>query len=1116
MHCTVLAVGLVAALVLLLPIGSQCSAQAASQGSAPQLPVETRSAMVLDGDWDCATDPQELGEKEKWFEPDLALPVKTYPGYAPKVNGKIIVPGVWDNQGYGSETPKARHNFLGKAWYKRQVTIPREWGGSRLFLKIGGVHRYAKAWVNGRYLGEHIGYLAPFEYDLTDCAMPGQIAVIAIQVDSRQRWDVDGMFGAGDLADYMDIEWGGIWGHVTLEARAESWLDDLFIQTKTSPPVCRATATLRGDGRHVRGVRLDVLDSNRRPVARQWLALNAPPGEGASLELKVDVPEAKLWTPDAPNLHVARLSLLTKDGRVVDAVETGFGIREIKVDGHRILLNGHPIFLRGYGDDHIYPQYMAMPVDKAMYLQRLKLVKSYGFNHVRHHSTIMPPEYYDACDETGILSTAEFPIAYQQFYDRATQSPAAMETYRRQWAAAIVRHRNHPSILCWVMGNELWGGVPLGREFGAIARRLDPTRPYADSDGLFKSFVDRDTLDLHFLMFDVARIPLDVPDKFVIQPPRKPVISHETGNYNTFPRLAQFDEFKGSIKPFWTVEGRQRLGRMGLLAEANTWAENSERLYLLCHKLNIEALRKSPYISGHHWWLFQDYWTTSNGIVDSQYRPKSIRPEEVRPFVNDVVLLVDGLDVTYRGKGSLKLSLIVSNYSNEPIANARVVWRVKAGDQPIGDKEMVAARVGQGDVAAVGRIEVTLPDVVKPTCLRVEVELRAPLGRYQNAWTTWVYPSATETGKLDVPVYAAAEVAALVRSFGSGPMPEDKTLDSRAVYVASDLEPRLIDAAERGACLVLLGSSGLLPSNPATFKASWWKGDGDRDNNCGTVVYDHAVTRDMALGGWCDAGWYHLLQGASHYNLEGLQSRPDVIVRAIPHLHIVRDNAFLIEARVGKGSLIVSGLNHAAAKGRPEGEWIMSRILRHAAGLPKPRAELPADVLRSRMPTQPPSGPYVHGFRAMVSKESEEGEWFSYREDRAKAYICRQTRPGNSVEWETDVVPLETKGASVTFRFAGGLGYSSQPKTEGFVLVVNGTDVLRFDLAELLKWSSADSKATLMLVPRRALPEDQVGFYYLTVSRELVKPGQAARLGVRSLGSGSRRWFGLNPYAAIE
>ncbi|MCX6995635.1 MAG: hypothetical protein NTV49_00770, partial [Kiritimatiellaeota bacterium] len=90
-------------------------------------------------------------------------------------------------------------------------------------------------------------------------------------------------------------------------------------------------------------------------------------------------------------------------------------MRQFTVSGYSILLNGKRIMLRGYGDDHIYPVQMAMPSDKELHLRQLRLIKSYGFNHVRHHNTVLPPEYYEACDEVGVITTVEFPIVYEPY-----------------------------------------------------------------------------------------------------------------------------------------------------------------------------------------------------------------------------------------------------------------------------------------------------------------------------------------------------------------------------------------------------------------------------------------------------------------------------------------------------------------------------------------------------------------------------------------------------------------------------------------------------------------------------------------------------------------------------
>ena len=192
---------------------------------------------------------------------------------------------------------------------------------------------------------------------------------------------------------------------------------------------------------------------------------------------------------------------------------------------------------------------------------------------------------------------------------------------------------------------------------------------FVDSDGvwgiasyngrtIFEAKYDRDTLGLYFTQFDeIFGDQVNNPDKYKSPRPKKPMILHEAGNYVTFSRPDLIDEFKHNFKPFWLSAGKAKLEKLGLLSEANGWAEKSERLYALCHKFNLESARRNPYVSGYHWWLFQDYWTTANGIVDHYFRPKSITKEEVLKYNNDVVLLQDGLQRTYRGKEHLSLKL---------------------------------------------------------------------------------------------------------------------------------------------------------------------------------------------------------------------------------------------------------------------------------------------------------------------------------------------------------------------------------------------------------------------------------------------------------------------------
>jgi len=209
-----------------------CIALAAAYSAAHA--ADGRATFSLDGEWEFQLDPERNGETNGWSSGDQAF------------SGRIGLPGSWDAQGFGEETDKLRHQFIGVGWYRKVVDIPADWNGRRIFLCLANAHRYSKTWVNGAYLGEHIGYLSPFEYDITDHVSPGQTARIVIAVDSEQRWDVDCLAGCIDLMDAMDTPWGGFWGHVSLEARSRTWLENIFVQSDATGKV-RISATIAGD-----------------------------------------------------------------------------------------------------------------------------------------------------------------------------------------------------------------------------------------------------------------------------------------------------------------------------------------------------------------------------------------------------------------------------------------------------------------------------------------------------------------------------------------------------------------------------------------------------------------------------------------------------------------------------------------------------------------------------------------------------------------------------------------------------------------------------------------------------------------------------------------------------
>src|SRR5690606_34901039 len=105
-------------------------------------------------------------------------------------------------------------------------------------------------------------------------------------------------------------------------------------------------------------------------------------------------------------------------------------------------------------------------------LKRLRLAKEFGFNHARHHTHFVNEEYYQACDEMGLLVSAEFPWTW---FGQVTEQ--GRQVQQHQWAAAIKRYRNHPSIVHWSVSNENYEAFADGPLMYRIAKSLDPTRP---------------------------------------------------------------------------------------------------------------------------------------------------------------------------------------------------------------------------------------------------------------------------------------------------------------------------------------------------------------------------------------------------------------------------------------------------------------------------------------------------------------------------------------------------------------------------------------------------------------------------------------------------------------
>lgn len=216
-------------------------------------------------------------------------------------------------------------------------------------------------------------------------------------------------------------------------------------------------------------------------VARKTMKLLVPPG-GIKQDVALAIRHPQPWTPDAPNLYVARV-VVNQDGQPADEESVRFGLREFTVRNGRFELNGKPLFIKaGFGEGQ-YPSTLGHPKNPDIVRREIQLAKEAGFNLLRPWRMPPAPLTLDLADEMGMLIIGAPPIECMNQWPALT--PPLERRWTREMEQMILRDRNHPAIICWETGNEVVRRslYLLRHKVSLAARRLFPTRLVIDESG---------------------------------------------------------------------------------------------------------------------------------------------------------------------------------------------------------------------------------------------------------------------------------------------------------------------------------------------------------------------------------------------------------------------------------------------------------------------------------------------------------------------------------------------------------------------------------------------------------------------------------------------------------
>ena len=363
----------------------------------------------------------------------------------------------------------------GTAFYRKHFII-NQTSTNNVIIYFDGVYMNSDVWLNGHHLGNHPYGYTPFYYDLTPyLAPPGTDNVLAVRVRNEGR----------------NSRWytgSGIYRHVTLITTNNThilpWSNYI-----TTPFISPSFATVNVNTiitRHPNGSPVFLQTTIRDKashIINATLLTELKYSDTISYFLRIDSPH--FWSPDSPDLYTATTSLY-ENNKLIDSLSTSFGIRSLSFTAtNGFLLNGQKTLLRGGCLHHDNGPLGSAAISRAEE-RKIELLKAAGYNAIRTSHNPPSQALLDACDRLGMLVIDE---AFDQW-----QHPKNADDYhlyfdtcwQRDIDAMVLRDRNHPSIIFWSIGNEIYeradsSGLRIARLLRNEVKHLDTTRPVTEA-----------------------------------------------------------------------------------------------------------------------------------------------------------------------------------------------------------------------------------------------------------------------------------------------------------------------------------------------------------------------------------------------------------------------------------------------------------------------------------------------------------------------------------------------------------------------------------------------------------------------------------------------------------
>jgi hypothetical protein len=853
----------------------------------------------LAGSWQIRLDPKNLGLSQNWIDPQTPF------------DQSISLPGTTDQAKLGTpcraepEISKAglaglvrKYSYLGPAWYRRTIEIPKEWEGKRITLFLERVIWESRAWVDGKEIGRQTSLSTPHEFDLSS-VQPGKHDLL-LRIDNRQLFDVGRSHAY--IEDTQSI-WNGVIGKIELRATPPIWMDALHVQ----PDPSRPSVQIRFGNQT--GIPGSGTLRARIPTGQAFREKSVPvkwDATGGTLTLPLDFAGTLApWSEFHPALHQLQLTLTSEAGQ--QSREIAFGLRKIARVGMGITLNNLPIFFRGTHEGCSFPLTGYPPMDVTEWRRIFKILKEWGLNHMRFHSYCPPEACFTAADQEGIYLQPELPLWTGKL--DAPGDDNRVQWVREEARKIIEAYRNHPSMVLFCLGNELQGNYRFLQDLLGELKRSDPSRLYTMTSNrlwvldapaklgdpnlppLIDDFLverafwnkkEKDGLRGQTFLAECPNTSIDFSQTLKRSP--LPLLTHEIGQWNAFPNLAEIPKYTGVLRPINLEAIRDDLKKNGLLPQAADFTRASGKFCAELYKQELElALRSTP-LAGYQLLDLHDYpgqGTAHVGLLDSFWDPKGFaEPAPFREACSPIVPLLRLPKRVYTSDETLSAKLEFVNFLEKPISNVSPQWEIKASDgKLIGEGKLGPINLPLGAAIPAGTLTASLSSVTQPT--EATIRVNAPDACAMNSWKIWIVPAQPK-------------------------------VDSPKVLATSSLTEAQSLLAKGGTVLFLPTQGSISQRQDTSFLPAFWS-PVYFTNQAGTmgllIQNKHPALADFPTEEYCNWQWWSLLTPCAGSVVLDQVKNIQPIVQTIDAFSRNQKLGLIFEVKVGKGRLLVCSAN---------------------------------------------------------------------------------------------------------------------------------------------------------------------------------------------------------------